>query len=49
LNSDKPILGPINRDTWEVIDEEWEEIEDEKQKLINFCFSHFNDYKPKFN
>ena len=26
LNSDKPILGLINRDTWEVYDEEGEEL-----------------------
>ena len=49
LNSDGPILGLINRATWEAIDEEWEEIEDEKlkQKLFSFCIKHFNDYKPK--
>jgi len=47
LNSDGQILG-INRNCWEVIDEEWEEIEDNKLKLklINFCIRHFNDYKP---
>ena len=49
LNSDKPILGLINRATWEAIDEEWEEIGDEKlkQKLISFCINHFDDYKPE--
>ena len=26
LNSDKPILGLINRDTWEICDEEGEEL-----------------------
>ena len=26
LNSDKPILGLINRDTWEILDEELEEL-----------------------
>ncbi|MBI2656938.1 hypothetical protein HYX03_04315 [Candidatus Woesearchaeota archaeon] len=26
LNSDKPVLGLINRDTWEVYDEEGEEL-----------------------
>ena len=26
LNSDKPILGLINRDTWEITDEEYEEL-----------------------
>ena len=51
LNSDGQILGLINRDYWEIIDEEWEEIEDEKlkQNLISFCIKHFNDYKPRIN
>ena len=26
LNSDKPILGLINRNTWEILDEELEEL-----------------------
>ena len=50
MDSDGPILSLINRDYWEVIDEEWEEIEDEKlkKKLIEFCIRHFNDYKPNY-
>nr|MBI4156883.1 hypothetical protein [Candidatus Woesearchaeota archaeon] len=49
LNSDGQILGLNNRDYWEVIDEEWGEIEDNKlkQMLINFCIRHFNNYNPK--
>ena len=36
-----------NRDYWETIDEEWDEIEDKlKLKLINVCIKHFNDYQP---
>ena len=66
LASDRQILGLINRDTWEILDEELEELcvcgfkgdtKKEKQqikknrilanKLISFCITHFNDYKPK--
>ena len=51
MDSDGPILSLINRDYWEVIDEEWEEIEDEKlkKKLIEFCIKHFNGYKPEID
>lgn len=46
INSDDAILLG-NRNYWEVLDEEWEEIEDRlKLKLINFCIKHFNDYRP---
>ena len=50
LNSDGQILD-TNRDYWEIIDEEWEEIEDNKLKikLIKFCIKHFDDYKPDIN
>jgi hypothetical protein len=49
LNSDGQILGLSNRDYWEIMDADWEEIEDErlKQNLISFCIKHFDDYKPK--
>ena len=48
LRSDGQILD-LNRNYWEVTDEEWYEIEDEKlkQKLISFCIRHFNNYKPR--
>jgi len=49
INSDDEImLG--NRDYWEIMDEEWEEIEDDKltAKLIKFCIRHFNDYNPNY-
>ena len=51
LNSDGQILGLSNRDYWEVTDEEWYKIEDEKLKikLIKFCIEHFDDYKPIIN
>lgn len=53
LNSDGQILGLSNRDYWEVIDEEHEEIDiyDNRKlvnKLINFCIKHFNDFKPNY-
>ncbi len=49
INSDDAImLG--NRDYWEVIDQEWEEIEDKlKLRLIKFCIKHFNYYQPDPN
>ncbi len=51
LNSDGQILGLSNRDYWEIIDEDWDEIEDNKlkSKLIRFCIRHFNDYKPNLS
>jgi len=44
-------LGLLNRNYWEAVDENWEEIEDEKliAKLILFCIKHFDDYKPNIN
>ena len=51
LISDGQILGLSNRDYWEILDEEWNEIEDNKLKikLIKFCIRHFNDYNPDLN
>ena len=46
INSDDEILLG-NRDYWEILDEEWEEVNKKlKIKLINFCIKHFDDYKP---
>ena len=49
LDSDGQILN-INRDNWEVLNEEFEEINNEKLKikLIKFGIKHFNDYQPKY-
>lgn len=53
LNSDGQILGLSNRDYWEVLDEELENIDDYENKrvfrsLIKFCIKHFNDYQPDY-
>lgn len=46
LNSNGQIL--LNREIWEVINEDWKEIENKKLKikLIKFCINQFNDFQP---
>jgi len=46
IDSDDAILLG-NRDYWEALDKEFEEINTKlKLKLIKFCQKHFNDFKP---
>jgi hypothetical protein len=46
IDSNEPILLG-NRDTWQVLDEELEEIKNKKfeRNLIKFCIKHFDDYQ----
>ena len=49
INCDGESILLNNRDSWKIVDEEWEEIDDKKLKikLVKFYIKHFNDYKPK--